>query len=120
MDEKEKSVMKRKKSKFVEEVTFTSESYSQISNSTGDYLLCKKFAQVLPLGLSFDDSLAQFDARFGADEFDETADEENKLTRRWRTDVTGDRHRGGLDVLHYLLIVNFIETKAVAVRISVR
>ena len=89
-----KAAHQRKKIKLVDTVEFTADGYANISNSTGNYLLCSAFGNALPLGFRFDEELAAADKRLGEDEFNEhtwdTYNGDGSLSRRWRVEaVTG-------------------------------
>jgi hypothetical protein len=88
---KDKAAHQRKKIKLVEEIRFTAEGYANVSNSTGNYLLCSAFKDGLPFGFRFDESLAEADQRLGEDDLDEhtwdTYDDDGSLTRRWEFEM---------------------------------
>jgi hypothetical protein len=124
VDNKEQVRMKRKKIKFVEEIYFTSSNYHQVSNSTGNYLLCQQFLPALPFNLSWDMSLPDFDDRFGEDYHEEhnwdTYENDGSLSRRWSIDENGKIITGDGNEPHYLLLVEFVKFKPAQIRAVVR
>jgi hypothetical protein len=124
VDEKEQARMKRKKIKFVEQIYFTNTGYEQVSNSTGNYLLCQQFLPPLPFSLSWDMQLQDFDQRFGEDYHEEhtwdTYENDGSLSRRWEIDLNGKLFTGGDNEPHYLLLVEFVKFKCAQIRMVVR
>jgi hypothetical protein len=123
-DDKEQARMKRKKIKFVEEIYFTNTDYEQVSNSTGNYLLCQQFLPTFPFELSWDMSLQDFDKRFGKDYHEEhtweTYENDGSLGRRWTIDLNGALFDGDDDAPHYLLLVEFLKFKTARIRVVIR
>lgn len=124
VDDKEQARMKRKKIKFVEEIYFTNAEYQQVSNSTGNYLLCQQFLPTLPFKLSWDLQLQDLDQRFGVDCHEEhtwdTYENDGSLSRRWAIDLEGKLFTGEDAEPHYLLLVEFVKFKSAQIRMVVR
>lgn len=124
VDDKEQTRMKRKKIKFIEEIYFTNTDYQQVSNSTGDYLLCQQFLPALPFSLSWDMQLQHFDQHFGEDSLEEhtweTYKNDGSLSRRWKIDLTGKLFTGDDHEAHYSLLVEFVKFKSAQIRVVVR
>jgi hypothetical protein len=123
-DDIEQARMKRKKIKHVHYVDFTNTSYQQVSNSTGNYLLCQQFLPTLPFKLKWDMQLQEFDQRFGPDLFNEhtweTYKNDGSLTRKWFIDTEGVSFTGDEAVPHYLLLVDFEKYRIGKIRVVVR
>ena len=114
-----KGALQRKKVKLVESIRFTAEGYSNVSNSTGSYLLCSGFQDALPLGFHFEEPLAAADQRLGEDVFQEhtweTYEGDGSLTRRWTaTDVTGAPEGD------YLVIADYEKHRLVCLRLVLK
>jgi hypothetical protein len=124
VDDKEQARMKRKKIKFIEEIYFANANYEQVSNSTGNYLLCQQFLPTLPFDLSWDMLLQDFDQRFGEDYHEEhtwdTYENDGSLGRRWEIDFEGKLFTGEEGEPHYLLLVEFIKFSVVQIRVVIR
>ena len=86
INDKEQARMKRKKIKHVESIHFTNAGYEQVSNSTGNYLLCQQFLPPLPFNLNWNMQLQDVDQRYGEDIFNEhtweTYQNNGSLTRK--------------------------------------
>lgn len=123
-DDKEQARIKRKKIKFVEEIYFTNTGYEQVSNSTGNYLLCQQFLPTLPFALHWNQQLQDLDQRFGVDQFSEhtweTYENDGSLTRKWFIDKDGVLFAGDEAEPHYLLLVEFENYKIGTIRVVVR
>ena len=124
VDDKEQARVKRKKIKFVEQIYFTNADYEQVSNSTGNYLLCQQFLPPLPFGMSWDMQLQDFDQRFGEDYHEEhtwdTYENDGSLSRRWAIDSAGHLFTDDDSEPHYLLLVEFLKFKSAQIRVVVR
>lgn len=123
-DDKEQARMKRKKIKHVHYVDFTNTSYQQVSNSTGNFLLCQQFLPTLPFKLNWNMQLQDFDQRFGPDLFNEhtweTYKNDGSLTRKWFIDLDGALFKSDEAVPHYLLLVDFENYKIGKISVVVR
>ncbi|XVJ68605.1 MAG: hypothetical protein HEQ39_02375 [Rhizobacter sp.] len=113
---REKTTLQRKKIKLIEAVEFTAEGYANVSNSTGNYLLCSAFKDDLPFGFRFDESLAEADQRLGEDDFDEhtwdTYDGDGSLTRRWQFETVETSPQAS-----YMVIAEYEKYRLVSLRL---
>ncbi len=124
VDDKEKARMRRKKIKYIDQVSFTNTDYEQVSNSTGNYLLCQQFLPPLPFNLNWGMQLNDVDQRFGKDYHEEhtweTYENDGCLSRRWDIDFVGKIFDGDAQAPHYLLLIEFIRFKIAEVRVVIR
>jgi hypothetical protein len=115
----DKAALNRKKTKLVAGVEFTAEGYSQIGNSTGNFLLCSGFHDVLPLGFRFDEDLTAADVRMGPDGFGEhnwdTYGGDGSLSRRWVVQGVEGGPPG-----EYLVLAAYQQHRLMALRILLR
>jgi hypothetical protein len=93
VDDAAKKQMPRKKIKLIEQINFTNSGATFISRTAANSLASLRYGQALPFGLSFDDPLQSYDARYGPDDFEEhtwdTYEHDETLTRRWKLDFNG-------------------------------
>jgi hypothetical protein len=114
-----KGALQRKRVKLVETIQFAAEGYSNVSNSTGSFLLCSGFADALPLGFHFEEPLAAADLRLGEDEYNEhtweTYEGDGTLTRRWRKQDIAGAPKG-----EYVVIAHYEKQQLVCLRLVLK
>jgi hypothetical protein len=114
-----KGLLQRKKVKLVQGIQFTADGYSQVSNSTGNFLLCSGFGDPLPAGFQFDEPLAAADERLGEDKFNEhtwdTYEGDGSLTRKWHMQDLEGAPKG-----EYLVIADYQKHRLMCLRLVMK
>ena len=117
----ERQKLKRHGVKCVQGLEFTPANVEQIGNSTGGFLLTSAYGHALPLGFSFDEALAEADARLGLDLFEERVGLfEGQITRAWKLDAQAQPTGPDSPVDHLRVIAKYTHGQLGTLRVLIR